>query len=211
MKTKNIRQRTTSASRGTGNSCRSFFHSPPLMLVVMNKIKKITAIILGMSLAVVSIVFAAEPQVTIEQKWPHLNTDAKECGGFSEDNLILRIKINKKEITDEFCSSYGISDAKIIKDSRGINFLILKTAQGRGTHSTTQYLTVYRIENHLEELARFPVYEPAGIATNCYFDYKINKPKDGGLLFLITVRIEDKTSEDAEWIPKEKNRTILIK
>lgn len=181
------------------------------IIIVMSKIIKIITIIIGLSLACVSIVCSAEPQVTIEPKWPHLNPDAKECYGFPEDNLILKIKFNKEEITDEFCSSYGIADAKIIKDSRGINFLFLETAQGRGTHSTTKYLTVYRIKKHLEERVRFPVYEPIGLSANCYYDYKFRKPKDGGFLFLFTTRIENAASEDAVWLPKEKQRTILIK
>lgn len=175
--------------------------------------KEKLGIIIALLIACSGVTFAADPQVTIMPKWAGLNPDAKECGGFSEDSLILKIRINKKEIKQEFCSSYGITDAKIIKDMRGVNFLILKTALGRGTHCTTEYLTVFRIENNLEELARFPVYEPAGRAANCYYDYKIKKPEDGGLLFLITVRIEDSSrdTQDTEWLPKEKERTILIK
>ncbi len=176
----------------------------------MSKIEIIITTI-ALSLILGGVAHAAGKTVTISPKWPELNTEAKECDGFSEDTLILKIRINKKEITHEFCSSYGIADAKIIKDNRGINFLIIKTAQGRGTHVTTHFLTVYRIEQYLEELARFPVYEPAGRFTNCYFDYIIKKPKDGGLLFLLTLRIEDAAPEDAEWLPKEKKRTILVK
>ncbi len=171
---------------------------------------KAIGIIIWLSLALASLAFSAEPQVTITPKWSDLNPDTKECGGFSEDSLILKIRINKKEITDEFCSSYGNADAKIIKDTRGVNYLILKTAHGRGTHVTTEYLTVYRIERYLEELARFPVYEPAGRFANCYFDYKIKKPRDGGIKFLLTARIED-AAQDAEWLPKEKKRTVFIK
>ncbi len=74
----------------------------------------------------------------------------------------------------------------------------------------TQYLTVYRIENYLEELARFPVFEPLGRLSGAYYDYKIEKPENGGISFLITVRTEG-AAEDAEWFPKEKKRTISIK
>lgn len=155
--------------------------------------------------------FSTDSNAIIKPKWSDINPAAKECDGFSDDSLILTININKNIIKHEFCSSYGKAKANIIKDSRGVNFLILKTALGRGTHVTTEYLTVYRIEKYLEELTRFPVYEPAGRFANCYFDYKIAKPKDGGLLFSITVRIEDNTTEDSAWIPTEKERTILIK
>lgn len=164
-------------------------------------------------MAFAGITFAADPQVTITPRWPDLNPDAKECGGFSTDSLVLKVKNNKKEITQEYCSAYGITDAKIIADMRGVNFLLLKTALGRGTHCTTEYLTVFRIENTLEELARIPVNEPAGRAANCYYDYRIKKPEDGGLLFVLSVRIEDVHPDtgDTEWLPREKERTILIK
>jgi hypothetical protein len=175
--------------------------------------KEKLGVIIALLIAYSGITFAADPQATITPKLADINTDTKECYGFSEDSLILKIRINNKEITQEFCSAYGIADAKIIKDTLGVNFLILKTAQGRGTHCTTEYLTIYRIENNLEELARFPVFEPAGRAANCYYDYKIKKPKDGGLLFLITVRIANvyPEAQDEEWLPIEKERTLLIK
>ena len=169
------------------------------------------ALIIAVSLALSAICFAGEPTVTITTKKPELNQESKECGGFSEDSLVLTIKSKKAEITREFCSSYGKADAKLIKDARGTYFLVLKTAIGRGTHVTTEYLTVYRIERSLEELVRFPVYKPAGFFTNCYYDYEIEKPQNGGLLFLLTLRVEDASPKDAEWIPKVKKRTILIK
>jgi len=172
--------------------------------------KIIAAIIIAATLSITGVAFSVEPQVTITPKWSDLKPETKECGGFSEDVLILTIKINQEEIKNEFCSSYGKADANIIKDARGFNFLILKTAHGRGTHVTTQYLTVHRIEKNLEELARFPVFEPLGRLSGVYYDYKIEKPEEGGLLFLIAVRIEG-TAEDAEWFPKEKKRTISIK
>jgi hypothetical protein len=169
-------------------------------------------IMLALLITCSSFAFAADPQVTVTPKWTHLNLDAKECGGFSEDRLVLKVKINKKEIKHEFCSAYGITDAKIIKDSSGVNYLLLKHAQERGTHCTTQYLTVFRIESVLQELTQFPVYEPAGIFANCYYDYKIKKPKDGGLLFVITPRIENAhDARDIKFLPEQKERTISVK
>lgn len=171
---------------------------------------KIIITLLSLWVASTCFAFSAEPNVSISPKWLDLNPDTKECDGFSEDSLILKIKINKLEIIDEFCSSYGKADAKIIRDAGGVNYLLLKTARGRGTHVTSEYLTVYRIEKYLEELARFPVFEPLGRVSGSYYDYKIKRPKTGGLLFLITVRIEGE-AEDAEWFPKEKKRIIQIK
>ncbi len=176
----------------------------------MSKIIKLTGIITALSLVLAGLAFSAESKVTITPKWSDVNTDTKECDGFSEDTLMLNIKINKTEITKEICSSYGNADAKIITDARGIKFLILKTAKGRGTHVTSEYLTVYRIEKDLKECTHFPVYEPVGRLSGYYNDYKIIKPRKGGLIFSLTPRIEG-VAEDAEWFPKEKKREIKIK
>jgi hypothetical protein len=61
----------------------------------MRKLTKIIIISISLSVAIASLGFSAEPQVTIKPKWSDLNPDAKECGGHSEDSLILTIKINK--------------------------------------------------------------------------------------------------------------------
>lgn len=179
----------------------------------MSKITKIIAIIIALSLTLGNVGLAAEPTVTIVPKWTETNIEAKECGGFPEDSYILTIKVTKDEIKHEFCSSYGKADAKIVQDARGVNFLILKYSQGRGTHVTSEYVSVYRIEKDLEEYSRFPVSEPLGRISNVYYDYKITKPKSGGLLFMFNVRIVT-DPEDSEWaylLRKEKKRTLLIK
>ena len=169
---------------------------------------KITGIITALSIALAGLAFSAEPQVTILQKWSDLNPETKECGGFSEDRLILNIKINKEEITDEFCSSYGKADAKIIKDTHGENYPTLKFGQGRGTNATSEYLSVYKINKNLIEYARIPISEGAGPMSRWYYDYKITKPKHGGLIISLSLRLE---GPDAEWYPREQKRTIQIK
>ena len=169
---------------------------------------KITGIITALSIALAGLAFSAEPQVTILQKWSDLNPETKECGGFSEDRLILTIKINKEEIKDEFCSSYGKADAKIIKDAHGDNFLILKFSKGRGTNATSDYISVYRIDKYLLEYAKMPISAPAGPSSRWYYDYKVAKPKQGGLILSFSLRIE---GLDAELYPKEKERIIQIK
>jgi len=164
---------------------------------------------LALSLTVPGIALSAEPQVTISPKWSDLNPAAKECSGFSEDSRILRVKTNGREIIHEFCSSYGKAEAHIIRDSKGDNFLILRFGQGRGTNATSEYLSVYKIEKHLEEYARILVSEPAG-RSRCYYDYKIERPTRGGLIFLLTLRTDGADPEDAERFPTEKERIIHI-
>ena len=174
----------------------------------MSKIKEIFGIILAILWTYSSVAFSGEPRVTITPKWLDLNPETKECDGFSEDRLILRIKLNGEEITDEFCSSYGKADAQIIRDVRGDNFLILRFGQGRGTNATSEYLSVYRIAKNLIEHVRIPISEGAGQTSRWYYDYKIEKPKHGGLIITLSLRIE---GSKAEWFPKEKKRIIQIK
>lgn len=175
---------------------------------VMNKMIKKAGIIIVLSLTLSGIVFSAEPQVIITPKWSDLKPEAKDCGGFSEDSLILTIKTIKEEIKKEFCSSYGKADAKIVKDAHGERYLVLKFSQGRGTNATADYLLVYRIDKNLIEYARIPISEAAGPKSRWYYDYKIEKPKQGGLIIALTLRIE---GTDAEWFPRAKKRMIQIK
>lgn len=170
---------------------------------------KLIGVIITIFLTLSGQAFSADSNVTIKPKWSDINPDAKECGGFSEDSLILTINISRKELIHEFCSSYGNADAKIIRDESGSNFLVLKFAQGRGTNATSEYLSVYKIEKHLEEYARILVSEPAGRLSHSYYDYKIEKRKSGGLMFVLSLRIEG-DPKDAEWFPNEKKRIIEI-
>ena len=159
---------------------------------------------MALLLSYAGLVFSAGLSVTISPKWPDLNPDTKECGGFSDDSLILKIKKDGKEITHEFCSSYGEAEAKIVQDARDDNLLILKFGLGRGTNARSEYLSVYRVDRNLIEYVRIPVSEGAGPSSRWYYDYKIEKPKQGGLIIALSLRIE---GSDAEWYPKEKNNT----
>jgi hypothetical protein len=168
----------------------------------------IIGILIAILLASSGVAFSAEPKVTIAPKWADLNPDTKECGGFSQDSLILKIKTKKEEITEEICSSYGNADAKIIKDAHDDYYLILKFGQGRGTNATSEYISVYKLDRSLIEYVRIPISEGAGTMSRWYYDYKIEKPKQGGLIISLSLRIE---GSNAEWYPKEKKRTIQIK
>lgn len=174
----------------------------------MGKIMKIIIVIIVLSLAFVGLGFSAEPQASITPKWSDLNPDAEECGGFSEDSLVLKIKDNEKEVIHEFCSSYGQADAKIVRDAKKDSFLILKFSQGRGTNAWSDYISIYRLDKNLIEYVRIPVSEGAGLSSRWYYDYEIEKPKQGGLKITLSLRIK---GSDAEWYPNEKKRTIQVK
>ena len=169
---------------------------------------KISGIIIALFLFSAGLAFSAGLSVSISPKWPNFNPDAKECGGFSDDSLILKINKGGNEIAHEFCSSYGEAEAKIVQDAHSDNFLFLKFGQGRGTNARSEYLSIYRVDNNLIEYVRIPLSEGAGPSSRWYYDYKIEKPKQGGLIITLRLRIK---GLDAEWFPKEKKRRIQIK
>jgi hypothetical protein len=170
----------------------------------------ITVLMIWLLLLGFTFIFAAEPLITISPKWPKLKLDVKECGGFSEDSLILKIKNNSEEITHEFCSSYGKADAQIVKDAIGDKFLILKFGEGRGTNSVSEYISVYRIQDKFMkyEYVRIPISEGAGPVSRWYYEYEITKPNEGGLVITLRLRIE---GTGAIVYPHEKKRVIKIK
>lgn len=157
---------------------------------------------------------AAEPIIIITHKWPELNFDTKDCNGFSEDSLVLRIKDGTEEITYEFCSSYGKASAEIIKDALSSNFIVLKFGEGRGTNAVSEYLTVYRIHNKplgFDEYVRIPVSAGAVPAWRWYYDYNITRPDSGGIIFSFILRVEGEGPIYNEILPHEKKRAIVIK
>ena len=155
-----------------------------------------------------AVAYAAEPTVSISPKWTEIRPGTNDCGGFSDDKLILKIKAKRKEITHEFCSSYGKAEAKIVQDADGKDFLVLKYGIGRGTNARSEYLSIYPVHENLVEYVRIPISEGSGFTSRWFYDYKINKPKQGGLSIDLTLRIE---GTDADWYPNEKTRTISIK
>jgi hypothetical protein len=177
----------------------------------MSNKMKIIIFIAVLSFSVAGHCYSSEPQVTIKPKWSDLNQAAKEeCDGFPEDSLIITIKNGKDEITDEFCSGYGDADGKIIKDTRGDYFLLLKFRQGRGGEAIAEpeYLSVYRVAENLIEYVRIPIGGSAGWRSRWYYDYKINKPKQGGLIISLSREFGGFYVDE---YPKEKKRIIQIK
>lgn len=164
--------------------------------------------IIALVLIGVAVVYAAEPIVSISSKWTEIRPGTNDCRGFSDDKLILKIKLKQREITHEFCSSYGKAEAKIVQDSVGNNFLILKHGEGRGTNAASEYLSIYPVQENLFEYVRIPISDGAGLTSRWFYDYKIDKPKQGGLTIDLSLRVE---GSDAEWYPNEKRRTIYIK
>ncbi len=178
-------------------------------------VQKVTIITI---LAMLQMLFAfdavAGPTITITPKWPELELDTTDCNGFSEDRLVLRIKDGAEEITGEFCSSYGNAGTETIKDALSNNFIILKFGEGRGTNAVSEYISVYKIYKkplNYGEYVRIPISGPAGPARRWYYDYKITKPNDGGIIFSLILRVEGEGPIHNEILPNKKKRTIAIK
>jgi hypothetical protein len=182
------------------------------IISVMRKII-ITAIIIALSVTLGGVAFAAETQVAIKPKWSDPSLAPQEervCDGYAEDSLLLTIKKGKEEISKEFCSSYGIANGKIIKDARGHYFLFLEFSEGRGNEAIVEskYLSVYKVSEPLIEYVRIPIADSAGWRSAWFYDYKIKKPKQGGLIIYLSLQL---SGFYTDIYPVEKKRTIQIK
>ncbi len=168
--------------------------------------KVIAAMVLTLAILTPSI-SVSETTVTItSEKVTGKNKDY--CDGFPDDDLRLTIKRGKEVIEDTFCSSYGKADAFVVTDRKGGDFLLLRFGEGRGTNAVSEYLSVFRISKKLVEYARIPISSAAGFTSRWEYDYKIEKPYDGGLKIILDLDI---IGADAEWYPNEKQRIVQIK
>jgi hypothetical protein len=128
---------------------------------------------------------------------------------FKEDNLRLIVLNGDKKITEHyFCSSYGNAKAKIEKDAKGISYVFLRHGEGRGTNARSEFLTIYAVSKNLIEYMRLPLSGPAGPFYHWHYEYDVMKPEGGGFSLKMKLKVEGK---DPEWVPVEREKTIVIK
>jgi len=128
---------------------------------------------------------------------------------FAEDHLELVLK-DQEIIRDiqYFYSSYGDAGVDLVQDSQGVWYALLHHGRGRGTHVRSEYITVFKIIEKLNELITFPLNGPAGMTSTWEYTYFLKKPANGGLEFILTLKI---VGDDAETYPEDTIRTIVIK
>jgi hypothetical protein len=98
------------------------------------------------------------------------------------DEMSLRILQRDREIySRDFCSAYGLGEARLITDVRGRHYVLLEHLEGHGTHATSAYLTIYGFENGLDQRGRFLIDEPIGFEANATFDYEAEAASAGGI------------------------------
>ena len=160
------------------------------------------------------LIMAAFPQAGIAALSNQIVEDGTFAGcppdyPFKDDNLRMLIRDGKNLVHQlDFCSSYGRADAKIENDAKGNQYVILRYGEGRGTNARHEYLRVYKIGRKLFEFIRIPLSGPAGPTSRWEYSCKLDKPKNGGLIFKMRLNLE---GENLENIPSEKLRTISIK
>jgi len=164
---------------------------------------KRTLLFIALLLLITSAAIAA-PTVVIEP-----SEDRTSRSGFAEDHLDLILKENgETRDTHYFYSSYGKAEAKIVKDAKGIYYVLLRHGEGRGTHVRSEYISVFKVVKKLNQLVTFPLNGPAGMTSDWEYKYILSMPKNGGLEFKLKLKI---TGNDANYHPEDEVRTIMIK
>lgn len=160
-------------------------------------------------------VVAVAPVVAIAAPTAKIVSDengfgCSELDPWKEHRLKIVVSDGNKLLAEKaICSSYGAADVVVEKDAKGIYFLLLQYGEGRGTNARSEFLSIYKLGRNLIEHVRIPISEPASSSGKWYYDYRISKPKSGGLLITLTLRIDGE--RDAEFAPADKQRTIEVR
>jgi hypothetical protein len=133
-----------------------------------------------------------------------------ELDSWKEHRLKIVVSDANKLLAEKaICSSYGEAEVVVEKDAKGIYFLLLKYGEGRGTNARSEFLSIYKLGHNLIEHVRIPISEPASSSGKWRYDYRVSKPKSGGLLVSLILRID--SERDVEFAPEDKQRTIEIR
>ena len=103
------------------------------------------------------------------------------CGGGDAMRLVV-FDGDRETATHSYCSAYSFGGARLISDARGNHFVLLEHGEGRGTRATNMYLTVFELNEILNERARLLIEEPAGIAADSIYQYRVESPPGGGII-----------------------------
>ena len=127
-----------------------------------------------------------------------LFTDTLQLSVFDGSRRVLR---------HVYCSAYGGGSARIVTDTRGKHYILLKHSQDRGTHATSGYLTIYTLADGLDVRARLLISDPVGMDARSVYAYRVNTPQGGGMIVSGTWTL-DRELRDGERAP-ERSRTVI--
>jgi hypothetical protein len=158
----------------------------------------------------------ASPTAIITQRRPNAEAYTPSDCDVTDDEMRVVIKDEAKKLVQyDFCSSYGEASAKLIADTRGREYLLLRYGEGRGTNARSEFLSVFLVQPGIPDLfeyMRTPVSAGASPLAYWDYDYKVLTPKEGGLRleFHLTIDRNGESPKEEIYAPSEKYRTIVI-
>jgi hypothetical protein len=127
---------------------------------------------------------------------------------FPEDHLDLVLRDGNRVLDRTYLySSYGMAEVQLIGDAKGNQYALVRHGRGRGTHVREEFVSIFKVGRRLTETATFPIGGPAGMKADWEYRYRIDRPKTGGLKFILSLRV---TGKDASIYPEDKERTIVL-
>jgi hypothetical protein len=127
---------------------------------------------------------------------------------FADDHLDIVLREGTNVLDRVYLySSYGLADSKLISDAVGARYALVRHGQGRGTHVREEFMSVFKIGRRLTEVVRFPLNGPAGETADWEYSNKMERPKNGGLKFVMALRVKGK---NAIYSPEDKSRTVIV-
>jgi hypothetical protein len=117
-----------------------------------------------------------------------IRTGSEDIPEFCEDFDPMRLVVfegNREILYHDYCSAYGLGEARLVTDALGKHFVLLEHGEGRGNRSTSMYLTIFELDldtrGFLNERARLLVSEPVGLYVDSTYRYDVATPARGGI------------------------------
>ncbi len=153
---------------------------------------------------------SAAPKVVVKVRSLQVDSpETRECG-FVGDAMRVEITDGGDLILGyNFCSAYGRAAARLATDSQRRTYLLLEHSEGHGTHATTKYLTVSRLEDHeISELVRLPINWAVGPSANFTYDYSVHADQSGGIQITLHGTVSGRNSDCC--VPPETSMVLRI-
>jgi len=130
---------------------------------------------------------------------------------FWGDAMVMKVFRGSAEvITEEFCSAYGRSSARLITDNRGRNFVLLTYSEGHGTRATTYYLRVNELVGKtLYDCGRLTKSAPIGLHADLVVDFSVKTLAKGGIRIIGRSRVTGRLKRD-ETAPRNQVVSLTV-
>jgi hypothetical protein len=98
----------------------------------------------------------------------------------------------------------------VVRDVCGRHHVLLGTSAGPGLE-WEDHPTVYRLTDRLVERARMQMTGNADLHARWFYDMRIEKPPEGGLRLVLSLKVEGPDDPDPGLTPTARTRTIRIR